>query len=75
MAYLPEKSQGSAPVRLGMVGGGNDAFIGEVHRKVCALDNVGISPILPPHGLMARLDGRAFHTFTRGMKRPYERNG
>ena len=22
--------------------------------------------------LLARLDGRAFHTFTRGMRRPYE---
>ena len=39
MTYLPEESDRAAPIRLGMVGGGNGAFIGEVHRIAARLDD------------------------------------
>jgi predicted dehydrogenase len=39
MAYLPGKRSYVLPVRLGMVGGGNDAFIGEIHRIASRVDD------------------------------------
>lgn len=39
MPYLPEQDQSGKPIRLGMVGGGVDAFIGEVHRIAARIDN------------------------------------
>jgi len=39
MTYLPEATTRSAPIRLGMVGGGNDAFIGAVHRIAARIDD------------------------------------
>lgn len=35
---MPTKFRNKAPVRMGMVGGGFGAFIGEVHRHAAALD-------------------------------------
>lgn len=39
MPYLPESGEYVQPVRLGMVGGGNEAFIGSVHRMAARLDD------------------------------------
>lgn len=41
MTYLPEINEDRPPdrIRLGMVGGGNDAFIGAVHRIAARLDD------------------------------------
>ena len=38
MVSAADNSQSNAPLRLGMVGGGKDAFIGEVHRFASRLD-------------------------------------
>ena len=38
MAITGRSETGSGPIRLGMVGGGNDAFIGGVHRIAARLD-------------------------------------
>ncbi len=38
MVEVTEKSGANKPIRLGMVGGGKDAFIGEVHRFASRLD-------------------------------------
>jgi len=39
MPYLPDNREYVEPVRLGMVGGGNEAFIGAVHRIAARLDD------------------------------------
>lgn len=39
MSYLPQRSQRCEPIRLGMVGGGNDAFIGEIQRIAARLED------------------------------------
>ncbi len=39
MPYLPDQYESVQPIRLGMVGGGIDAFIGEVHRIAARIDN------------------------------------
>lgn len=38
MVSAAKETQSNAPLRLGMVGGGKDAFIGEVHRFAARLD-------------------------------------
>lgn len=46
--------------------------LGDKHKKI---ESLGTSLRFPSVGvLMARLDGNAFHTYTRFMKRPYDEN-
>lgn len=46
----------------------NDAF-GDRMKAYEAATEINLMPGLP---VVARIDGRSFHTFTRGMKRPYD---
>lgn len=43
--------------------------LGDRHKKFEAMTESKLMPGLP---VIIRLDGRAFHTFTKGMKRPYD---
>lgn len=43
--------------------------LGDTIKQYEVLGDLPLMPLLPT---LARVDGRAFHTFTRGMKRPYD---
>lgn len=43
--------------------------LGNLHKSYEVLTDTKLMPGLP---IMIRLDGRAFHTFTKGLKRPYD---
>ena len=43
--------------------------LGNKHKKFEQLNKQHLMPYLP---IMVRVDGRAFHTFTKGLKRPYD---
>ena len=46
----------------------------ELGDRLKALEAGSETTLLPGVPVVARLDGRAFHTFTRGLNRPYDRN-
>lgn len=44
-------------------------FLGDKHKRYEAREDQSIMPGIP---VIVRLDGRTFHTFTRGLERPYD---
>jgi tRNA(His) 5'-end guanylyltransferase len=46
-------------------------LLGDKHKRYEAREDSTIMPGIP---VLVRLDGRAFHTFTRGLERPFDKN-
>lgn len=62
MAIEGKDTVQTRPIRLGMVGGGKDAFIGAVHRIAARIDgayDLVAGPCLPPRRKLLNLAARS----------------